>query len=187
MALLRILIYGDERLQVKSEPVERMTPELRQLIADMGETMYAAKGAGLAAPQVAVHQRVFVLDVNQLDDDGKKNQPHRLRVFINPEILSSSDDDAPYVEGCLSIPGVEAEVERPARVRVRYRDEHWTPHEEDAEGLLARVVQHELDHLEGILFVDRLGFLKRQGIAVQLRRLRKEHETICVPAELAAK
>jgi peptide deformylase len=187
MALLRILIYGDERLHVKSERLQRLTPELRQLIADMGETMYAANGAGLAAPQIGVHQRVFVLDVDQVDDDGKKSQPRRLRVFINAEILWSSDEDVPYVEGCLSIPGVEAEVDRPARVRVRYRDEHWTEHEEEAEGLLARVIQHELDHLDGILFVDRLGFLKRQSVAAQLRHLRKEHETIYVPAELAAK
>jgi peptide deformylase len=183
MALLRIVIYGDERLHSRTEPIEEMTPELRQLIADMGETMYAASGVGLAGPQVGVLRRVLVLDVDQVEEKRKRS-PQRLllRAFVNPEILWLSDEDEPFSEGCLSIPGVEAEVYRPLRVRVRYRDENWVEHEEDIDGLLARVLQHEIDHLEGVLFVDRLAFDKRQALVKQLSRLRTERESIVVPA-----
>jgi peptide deformylase len=187
MALRRVLTYGDELLQQKCEPVESMTPELQQLIADMGETMYSASGIGLAAPQVGVLQRVLVLDVDQVGEDGVDEGRRRLRAYINPDIVWASAEDEPFVEGCLSVPGVDAEVYRPVRVRVRYRDEQWNEREEDADGLLARVVQHECDHLDGVLFVDRLGFLKRQSVAGRLRQLRKEREQICVPEALAAK
>jgi len=184
MTLLRVLTYGDERLLVRSEPIAEMTDDLRQLIADMAETMYAAKGAGLAAPQVGVAGRLFVLDVDQVDENGQKKRPRRLRVYINPNIIETSKEDSPYVEGCLSIPGIEMEIYRPARIRLHYRDEQWQEHEEEIEGLLARVIQHESDHLDGVLFVDRLGFVKRQTLAAQLRRLRNERETIVVPAAL---
>lgn len=187
MGLLRVVIYGDERLHARCEPVEEMTPDLRRLIADMGETMYTASGVGLAGPQVGVLKRLLVLDVDQVGEEGVLEERRRLRVFINPQVVWTSNEDEPFDEGCLSIPGVEAEVYRPIRARVRYRDEQWNEHEQEVEGLLARVLQHEIDHLDGILFVDRMGFAKRQKVARQLRRLREEHETICVPAELAAK
>jgi len=187
MALLRVLTYGDERLYGRSKPVERMTADLRQQIADMAETMYAAKGAGLAAPQVGIAQRLFVLDVDQMEENDHSKKPGQLRVFVNAEIVWTSEEDSPYVEGCLSLPGVEAEVHRAARIRVRYRNEQWEPCEEEVDGLLARVIQHEVDHLDGILFVDRLGFAKRQALAAQLRRLRNERETIVVPADLMPK
>jgi peptide deformylase len=187
MALLRILTYGDEQLQKPSTPVEQITREITELIADVAETMYAANGAGLAAIQVGVAKRLFVLNVDQVDENGQKVKSRRLCVFINPEILWTSEEDSPYVEGCLSVPGVEAEVYRPSRIRVRYRDQKWQEHEEEADGLLARVIQHETDHLNGILFVDRLGFVKRQALVGQLRQLRDSRETIVVPAELAAK
>jgi peptide deformylase len=187
MALLRVLTYGDERLHSSSQPVEEMTADVRQLVADMAETMYAARGAGLAAIQVAVPKRLFVLDIDQVEENDHRKAPGRLRVLINPQIVWASDEDSPYAEGCLSVPGVEAEVYRPIRIRVRYRDEKWQEHEEEANELLGRVIQHELDHLDGILFVDRLGFVKRQAVAGQLRRLRSERDTIVIPAALAVK
>lgn len=186
MSILRVVTYGDERLKTQCEPVEALTPELQRLIADMGDTMYTASGVGLAAPQVGILKRFLVLDVDQMTENGRKEGRRRLQVFINPEILGSSEDDEPFTEGCLSIPGVEAEVYRPTGIRLRWRDAEWREHEEDIDGLLARVVQHEVDHLDGVLFVDRLSFVKRQAIAGQLRRLRKERDSIVVPAELAA-
>ncbi|KPL06940.1 hypothetical protein AMJ85_10030 [candidate division BRC1 bacterium SM23_51] len=190
MGLLRVVIYGDDRLHTQCEPVEQMTPDLCRLIADMAETMYTASGVGLSAPQVGVLERLLVLDVDQVDEEGAEKQTkelrRQLRVFINPEVLWTSDEDEPFVEGCLSIPGVEAEIYRPSRARVRYRDQEWNEREEEVDGLLARVLQHEIDHLNGILFVDRMGFVKRQRVARQLRRLREERETICVPAEIGA-
>jgi peptide deformylase len=186
MSLLRITLYGDERLNQKCEPVEAMTDDLRQLIADMGETMYSAAGVGLAGPQVGVLKRLLVLDVDQMGPDGAEQGRRRLRAYINPEIVWASDEDESFTEGCLSVPGVEAEVYRPSRIRVRYRDLAWNEREEDAEELLARVLQHEIDHLDGVLFVDRVGFVKRQRLAGQLRRLRTQHEQIRVPAASAA-
>jgi len=182
---MRVVIYGDDRLRVKCEPVDKVRQALRDVIADMAETMYAASGIGLAAPQVGILERFLVLDVDQVDGQRVDEKRRRLRVFINPEIVSVSEEDEPYVEGCLSIPGVEAEVFRPSRVRVRYRDLDWAEREEDVEGLLARVIQHEIDHLDGVLFVDRLNFMRRRRVAGQLQRLRKERENIIVPAQLA--
>jgi len=189
MALLRIVTYGDERLQTHCEAVEALTPEVRQLIADMGETMYAANGVGLAAPQVGVLIRLLVLDVDQVGDENRKkrNGTRRLQAFLNPEILWMSEEDRPYTEGCLSIPGVEAEVFRSSCLRLRWRDEQWVEREAETDELLARVLQHEIDHLEGVLFVDRLPVAKRQALAGQLNRLRLERENIVVPAELQAK
>jgi len=187
MAILRVLTYGDEKLHSRSEPIDGLTPDLVRLIGEMADTMYAANGVGLAAVQVGVAKRLFVLDVDQVAENGQKKNPRRLRVFINPEIAWTSEEDSPYVEGCLSVPGVEAEVYRPTRIRVRYRDERGEEREEEADGLLARVIQHETDHVDGVLFVDRLGFAKRQGLAGQLRRLRNERETVVVPADLAAR
>jgi peptide deformylase len=186
MSLLRIVIYGDDRLKQTAGPVEEMTPEIRKLIADMGESMYAASGVGLAGPQVGVLKRLLVLDVDQVGEGQSPEKRRQLRAYINPEILWQSDEDSVMSEGCLSIPGVDAEVYRPVRIRFKYRDLDWEEHEEEAEGLLARVLQHEIDHLDGTLFVDHLGFVKRQAVAGKLRRLRNEHESIYVPAELAA-
>ena len=187
MAVLRVLTYGDERLKMTAEPVEGITPEIRQLIADMGDTMYAAAGIGLAAPQVGVLKRLFVLDVDQVTEEGKRDGRRRLQVFINPEILWTSEHEEAFTEGCLSVPGVEAEVYRPDRARVRWRDSDWQEHDEEIDGLLGRVVQHETDHLEGVLFVDRLGFVRRQTLSGQLRRLRNDREAIVVPTELVTK
>ncbi len=165
MALLPILVAPDPRLKTKAKPVEAVDDDLRKLIDDMLETMYEAPGIGLAAPQVGVLKRLLVLDVAGKDD------PPAPMAFINPEIVWESDDLNVYEEGCLSIPAHYAEVERPAAVRVRYLDRDGKRQEIEADGLLATCLQHEIDHLDGKLFIDYLSSLKRNMI---LRKLKKE-------------
>jgi len=164
MSVLKILEYPDPRLRIKAEPVPAVTDEIRQLAADMLETMYAAPGVGLAATQVDRHVRLVVIDVSETRD-----QPW---VLINPEIISS-DGKETSDEGCLSVPGVTEGVERAARVRVRALDVDGQSREFDADGLLAVCVQHELDHLEGKLFVDYLSELKRQRLKKRATKTRR--------------
>jgi peptide deformylase len=164
MAQLRILEFPDPRLRKKAAPVEKVDDDLRTLIDDMFETMYAAPGIGLAATQVDVHQRLLVADVS-----AEKNDP---RVLINPVILEK-DGIAVSEEGCLSVPGFYEEVERAEHVRVRYLDRDGNEAESDFEGLLAVCVQHEMDHLEGKLFVDYLSETKRQRIRKRLDKERR--------------
>ncbi len=167
MALLPILTAPDPRLKKKAKPVERVDAGVRRLMDDMLLTMYAAPGIGLAAPQVGVLKRVLVLDLSG------KDQPAQPLRMANPAIVWVSDDDASYEEGCLSVPEHYAEVVRPKAVRVRYLDEENRLRELAAEGLLATCVQHEIDHLDGILFIDHLSALKRNMI---LRKLVKERK-----------
>jgi len=164
MALLQILEYPDVRLKKAARPVADFSPRLRQLVADMAETMYAAPGIGLAATQVDVHERVIVIDVSETKD--------QLRVFINPAIVWASEETAICEEGCLSVPGVYDEVRRPARVRVRAQDADGRAFELDCEGLLAVCVQHEMDHLTGKVFVEYLSALKQDRIRTRLRKRR---------------
>jgi peptide deformylase len=168
MALRTILEYPDPRLRTHAQPMTAgdFTPELSQLIDDMFETMYAAPGIGLAATQVDFHKRLLVIDVSK-----DRNEP---LVFINPEILSTSGDEATLEEGCLSVPGVFDEVVRPARCRVRALDRNGQQFERDCEDILAVCVQHEMDHLDGKLFVDYLSDLKRERIRKKLEKDRKE-------------
>jgi peptide deformylase len=186
MAIREILEVPDARLKVVSEPVTRFDDALRTLVEDMFETMYDAPGIGLAAIQVGVPQRVLVIDLQPEDPDGEPvacdhdGHPHHHqptkrepRIFINPEILDPSDDHAIYQEGCLSVPEIYAEVERPARIRARWQDLNGTVHEETMDGLMATCLQHEMDHLEGILFIDHLSRLKRQMALKKLEKLRK--------------
>ena len=168
MARLEILEFPDPRLRTRAQPVERFDAALGQLIDDMLETMYAAPGIGLAAPQVGVTKRVIVVDIAR---EGDPPQPYRM---ANPEIVWASDDDAVYSEGCLSLPEHYADVARPRAVRVRYLDHENEVRELEAEGLLATCVQHEMDHLDGILFVDHISALKRNMI---LRKLLKAKKT----------
>ena len=155
MAILPILEVPDPRLKTVSTPVETVDDDLRALIADMFETMYAAPGIGLAAIQVGVPKRVLVIDLQEPEEEG--GEPIRdPRVFINPEILTSSDQDVPYTEGCLSVPNLRGEVDRHVRVRVRRLDREGTAHDETRLGLTAGTFQHELDHLGGVLFLDRV-------------------------------
>jgi len=166
MAALQILKYPDARLHTIAKPVEVFDDALRELVSAMAETMYEAPGIGLAATQVDVHQRVIVIDVSET-----KNQ---LKVFINPEILDSGGEKRVYEEGCLSVPGVYEEVERPASVRVRALDEHGKPFELQADGLLAVCLQHEIDHLNGRVFVQYLSRLKQSRIRTKLLKSDRE-------------
>jgi peptide deformylase len=170
MALKTILTAPDPRLKKKSVPVQAVDAGVRQLMDDMLETMYAAPGIGLAAPQIGELRRVIVLDI---DREDTKTGP---LLMANPEIIAASDEDASYDEGCLSLPEHYAEVVRPARVTVRYLDRDGAAQELDCEGLLATCVQHEIDHLDGILFVDHISALKRNMILRKLLKARKEAE-----------
>lgn len=174
MAIRPILEAPDPRLRTKSTPVDAVDDELRALIADMFETMYDAPGIGLAAIQVGVPKRVLVIDLQeQEDDEGKPvRQP---RVFINPELFEPSDELSVYNEGCLSVPDQYAEVERPAVIHARWLDEKGEQHEEKLEGLLATCLQHEMDHLEGVLFIDHLSRLKRDMVLKKLEKARRAH------------
>jgi peptide deformylase len=161
MARLPILEYPDPRLKKVAAPVAAVTSEIRKLVRDMADTMYAAPGVGLAATQVNVHKRVIVIDVSEHKDE--------LRVFINPELLSA-EGEAECEEGCLSVPGYYDKVTRAARIRVRAQDEHGETFELDTEGLLAVCIQHEMDHLQGKVFVEYLSPLKRARLAAKLRK-----------------
>ena len=165
MAVREILTAPDPRLRQVSKPVERVDDDLRALMHDMLETMYAAPGIGLAAIQVGVPVRVIVMDL------AGEEEPPEPRYFVNPEILDPSEDLSLYQEGCLSVPEFFEEVERPARCRVSYLDYDGEPKILEAEGLLATCIQHEMDHLEGVLFIDHLSRLKRERI---LKKLKKE-------------
>lgn len=167
MALLPILEYPDPRLKKVAQPVTEFGPRLRQLVADMAETMYDAPGVGLAATQVDVHERVIVIDTSE-----EKNQ---LIAFINPEIVASSDELVICEEGCLSVPGIFEQVKRPARVRVSAQDADGNRFEKDCEGLLAVCIQHEMDHLTGKVFVEYLSWLKQERIKTKLKK-RKSRE-----------
>jgi peptide deformylase len=168
MTKLAILEYPDPRLRKTAKRVESVDDAVRQLVADLLETMYAAKGVGLAATQVDVHRRVIVLDVSE-----ERNQP---MVFINPELLKA-EGRGPGEEGCLSVPDVFDKVQRATHIRVRALGSDGEPFEMDADGLLAVCIQHEMDHLEGKLFVDYLSELKRQLIRKRLEKERKQRST----------
>jgi len=176
MALLPIVEVPDPRLRQISTPLESVDDEVRALVADMFETMYAAPGIGLAAIQVGVPKRILVIDLQEpADPEDPESKPVRdPRVFINPEIVEHSDHDVPYTEGCLSVPDQYAEVDRPDRIRARWLDLDGQPHDEEITGLLATCLQHEMDHLEGVLFIDRLSRLKREMILKKLAKQRKE-------------
>ncbi|OSQ50339.1 peptide deformylase [Thalassospira alkalitolerans] len=167
MALREILIVPDPRLKQECEEVAEVNDEIRELLNDMLETMYAAPGIGLAAPQIGVMKRVVVMDVS---DEAEKRQPLKL---VNPEIIWESEDTEVYQEGCLSIPDQYADVERPCEVGMRYLDENGKEQEIEADGLLATCIQHELDHLDGILFTDYLSALKRNMILKKVQKLQK--------------
>jgi peptide deformylase len=166
MAILEILEFPDPRLRTVAKPVETVDDALRKLIDDMIETMYAASGIGLAASQVDVHQRLLVIDVSE-----ERDQP---QVFINPRITPLTDDLAPYEEGCLSVPGFYEKVERPARVRIQALDRDGEPLDIEAEGMLATCIQHEIDHLDGKLFVDYISRLKRDRIKKKLQKVQRQ-------------
>ena len=171
MALREIIILPDKQLRLVSKPIEKVTAEIRTLADDMLETMYEAPGIGLAAIQVAQPLRLITMDLAKKDENGETTP--KPRVFINPEIIAKSEEMSVYEEGCLSIPEYYEEVERPARVRVRFTDLDGKVHEEDAEGLYATCIQHEIDHLNGVLFVDYLSKLKRDRVMKKFTKAAK--------------
>ncbi len=167
MAIRDILVVPHPLLKQVSTPVDAVTDETRALMDDMLETMYAAPGIGLAAVQIGVPKRIIVMDLARPEED---KQP---RYFVNPEILWASEETQPYEEGCLSVPEYYDEVERPARVKLRYLDYDGKQVEEDAEGMFAVCIQHEMDHLEGVLFIDHLSRLKREQAVKKVKKLGK--------------
>ena len=167
MALREIILLPDKRLRLVSEPVKTVDAELRALVDDMFETMYEAPGVGLAAIQVGVARRVITADT------AKKDEPKQPQVLINPEIVWSSEEKNTYEEGCLSIPEYYEEVERPAQVKVRFTDLDGKAHEVEANGLLATVLQHEIDHLNGVLFIDHISKLKRDRVIKKFTKAAK--------------
>jgi peptide deformylase len=171
MAIRTILHYPDKRLRESGKRVEKITPEIQRLVDDMAETMYAAPGVGLAATQIGEAVQIFVIDIAEQD------QPSDLRVFINPEILERVDEIT-WSEGCLSFPGVTEEIDRAAKVRVRAQDREGKWFELEAEGLLAVAIQHEHDHLQGVLMIDKLGPLKRRILD---RKMKKRAEERAAP------
>ncbi len=168
MALLPILSYPDPRLRTIAEPVKTVDADIKQLIKDMIETMYDAKGIGLAATQVDRHIQLIVMDLSENNDSP--------RVFINPKITPLVEDKTPYEEGCLSVPDVYDSVERPVKVKIEALDGDGKPFEEIAEGLLAVCIQHEMDHLNGVLFVDYLSSLKQTRARDKVRKYLKTRE-----------
>ena len=182
MSLRRIFEAPDPMLRQISTPVEAVDDELRVLIADMFETMYDAPGIGLAAVQVGVPKRLLVMDLQEPSDpeDEESSPVKQPRVFINPEIVDHSNREIPYTEGCLSVPDQYAEVMRPDHIRARWMDEHGAQHEEELDGLLAICLQHEMDHLEGVLFIDHLSKLKRDMVLKKLAKARKERGALAV-------
>lgn len=170
MAVLKVYEYPDPILKKKAEKVEKVDDELRRFMDDMLETMYSAVGVGLAAPQVGVSKRIVVIDISHEDE---KIEPYYL---VNPEIIWKSEDKVCGEEGCLSVPEQRAEVERHASVKLRYLDYKGQQHEELIEDFLAIVVQHELDHLDGILYIDRISRLKRQILLKKLQKMRSDRQ-----------
>ena len=170
MAVRDILIIPDKRLRLKSEPVKAVDKTLHALIDDMFETMYAAPGIGLAAIQIGVARRVVTMDL------AKKDEPKQPQVFINPEVTWASDEKATYEEGCLSIPEYYEEVERPKSVKVKYLDLDLKPQEIEADGLLATCLQHEIDHINGVLFIDHISKLKRSMVMKKFKKAAKKTE-----------
>ncbi|QDZ07582.1 peptide deformylase [Sphingomonas panacisoli] len=172
MTVLSILEVPDPGLRVVAKPVVTIDAAVRATVADMFDTMYDARGIGLAATQVGIEQRIFVMDLQEPEEED--GEPVRKPMtFINPEILSVSEETSTYNEGCLSIPEQYAEVERPARCRVKWQDENGKSREEELDGLMATCVQHEIDHLNGVLFTDHISKLKRDMLMKKLAKLRK--------------
>lgn len=173
-----IVAYGDPVLRKRAQPIEPGSMDVKAFVADMYETMYASSGIGLAAPQVGQSIRLFVVDgsaVNEGVDEEDKDPglDNFKKVFVNPEIIEEAGDDWSFEEGCLSIPGVRTEVMRPEIIVIRYFDADWNPHEEEYEGMAARIIQHEYDHIEGKLFTDYMSPLKRQLVKKKLADISK--------------
>jgi peptide deformylase len=170
MMIYPIVAYGHPVLKKRAEEIPVGTPGMKELADDMFETMYQAQGIGLAAPQIGKSIRMFVADGSPLEEEDM--QDFKL-VFINPEMIEEFDDPWLYEEGCLSIPGVRDDVSRRARLRIRFYDENWVRHEREYDGMKARIIQHEYDHLEGVLFTDRISAFRRRLLKARLTGISK--------------
>lgn len=170
--ILPIYLYGQPALRRETAEIGTDYPELKQLIANMFETLTQADGCGLAAPQVGLSLRMFIVDGEELKEDYPECAGFR-KAFINPEILEESDDTISYSEGCLSLPGISENVIRPVKVRVRYQDEEFQEHEEWLDGFCSRIFQHEYDHIEGNVFTDKISPLRRQFVKNKLANIAK--------------
>jgi peptide deformylase len=165
-----VTIYGDPLLRKKSKPVEKDHEGLTEIIDNMWETMYSADGAGLAAPQVGLSLRIFLADASSAADEDPELINFK-KVFINPEIIEVFGEEWVMNEGCLSLPGIREDIKRPDKVRIRYQDENFNLHEDIFEGYPARIIQHEYDHLEGVLFIDHLSQLKKKLLKNKLKNI----------------
>lgn len=174
--ILPIYLLGTDVLREMTQPVAEDSPEIQQLIDDMIETMHAAKGIGIAAPQVGRSERLFIVDVSPMEEDFEEmgvELPEQPMVFLNAEILEESENDSEFEEGCLSIPDIHEVVTRPKALKLRYQDRTFTQHEVVFDGMLARVIQHEYDHVDGVLFIDHLTAFKRRLLKRKLQDIRE--------------
>lgn len=177
--VLPIVLYGDSVLRKKASDVTQLSDDINMLIGNMFETMYQAKGVGLAAPQIGKSLRVFVIDARPFAEDepeGSETKTQLMnfkKVFINAECIENTGDLWNFNEGCLSIPKIREDVQRPSQIRIRYRDEHWNLNEETFTGIQARIIQHEYDHIEGTLFTDRISPFKRKLLEGKLKAISK--------------
>lgn len=165
-----IVLYGDPVLKKKAKEVAHGDESVKEFVDNLFETMYAAQGVGLASPQVGISLRVFIVDSTPMED----NEEEALKqAFINPEMILEEGDEWPFEEGCLSIPGVREDVMRKSKIRIKYFDENWEQHEEDFDGIRARIIQHEYDHIEGILFTDYISSFKKRLLKGKLTNISK--------------
>lgn len=187
--ILPIIGYGHPTLRRRAEAITPDYPGLEALIANMFETMYNAQGVGLAAPQINLSIRLFVVDGSPLQDDdqNKESMADFKKVFINAQKLEETGEPWPYAEGCLSIPDIREDVRRPERLRIQYLDEHFQPHDEVFTGMKARIIQHEYDHIEGVLFLDHVSPLRRQVLKSRLGKISKGLVPADYPMRFAGK
>lgn len=186
--VLPIYVYGASVLREEATDISENTAELQQLIEDMFDTMRGAKGIGLAAPQIGRSLRLFVVDLSLMNDDEEAiTWPYMPMVFVNPEIVAESEEESTFEEGCLSIPDLREEVVRPTHVRIEYLDRSFTPQVLEATGMLARVIQHEYDHLDGVLFTDLITPFRRRMLKRRLRNMSKGDVKADYPLALPAK
>ena len=167
-----IVIYGSPMLRKVAEPIQADYPGLQQLIKDMFDTMHASDGVGLAAPQIGKSIRLFVVDARPWAEEDPRLE-HFVKAFINPEIYERFGEEELFNEGCLSVPGIHEDVKRPSKIKIRYLDEHFEPHDEEFDGYAARVIQHEYDHLDGFMFVDRLSPIRKTLLRSKLTAMSK--------------
>lgn len=171
--ILPIYLYGQAVLRKKAQEISPDYPQLKELISNMFETMYNAEGIGLAAPQIGLDIRLFVIDLAPLEEDDERYASFK-KVFINPQIEEESvDDTVSMQEGCLSLPGINESVNRPKKIRIKYLDENFTPHDEVYDSFFARCIQHEYDHIEGVMFIDKISAIRKQLIKSKLNNIIK--------------